>query len=104
MLFRRQPASCLLLTGYPGPERYPLMIDRLLAHYGSIDEKTLIEVIKRPVAHESNLHNAIFQPSTLKVWVAHAGPQNEPACDQHYQEWDLITLLQASESAYPSSP
>lgn len=93
LLFRVQPKDCLLLTGFPTPERYPVLVERVLENYGSIDEKVLIDVIKRPVAKGSNLHNAIFKPSELKVWIAHAGPKDEPACDQEYFEWDFASLL-----------
>jgi isopenicillin-N N-acyltransferase-like protein len=93
MLFRLQPPACLLLTGFSHPERYPVLVSRILENYGAIDEKILIDIIKRPVARDSNLHNAIFKPSELKVWIAHAGPNDEPACDQSYQEWDFSSLL-----------
>ncbi len=93
LLFRQQPKDCLLLTGFPHPERYPILIDRVLAHYGSIDEQSLIDIVKRPVARESNLHNAIFKPSELKVWIAHAGSNDEPACDQEYLEWDFSRMV-----------
>jgi isopenicillin-N N-acyltransferase like protein len=96
MLFRLQPPHCLLLTGYPYPERYPVLIERTLEKYGTIDEKDLMEIVKCPVARPSNLHTAIFQPSQLKVWIAHAGPNDEPACDQAYQEWDFSSLLSES--------
>lgn len=96
MLYRVQPSDCLLLTGYPHPDRYPVLVDRVLKDYGSIDEKALIEIIKEPVARPSNLHNAIFKPSELKVWIAHAGPNDEVACDQEYQEWDFSELLNSS--------
>lgn len=94
MLFRLQPKDCLLLTGYPHPERYPVLVDRALQQYGSIDEKALMEIIKCPVARPSNLHNAIFQPSQLKVWISHAGPNDQPACDQEYVEWKLDELVE----------
>ena len=42
-------------------------------HYGRIDVPTMIEIIKRPVAMNSNLHNAIFSPETLEMWFADAG-------------------------------
>ncbi len=93
MLFRMQPTDCLFLTGFPHPERYPVLIDRALETYGTIDEQTLIDIIKQPVARPSNLHNAIFKPSELKVWIAHAGENDEPACDQTYLEWDFARLL-----------
>ncbi len=93
MLFRLQPQDCLFLTGYPNPERYPVLVDRALEQYGAIDEKALMQIIKCPVARPSNLHNAIFQPSQLKVWISHAGPSDEPACDQQYTEWKLDELV-----------
>ncbi len=88
-LMRSQPKDCLLLTGFPYPERYPILVDRIIGQWGNIDIQQLIEIIKLPVSRESNLHNAIFLPSQLKMWVAHAGPNNEPACDQPYAEFDL---------------
>ena len=94
MLFRQQPAHCLLLTGFSHPERYPVLVERVLNQYGKLDVSALINLIKSPVSRDSNLHNAIFKPSELKVWIAHAGPNDEPACDQPYYSWDLNTLLE----------
>ncbi len=94
MVFHRQPENCLLLTPFIRPERYPSLVDRVLANFGKIDEKNLIEIVKQPVSAPSNLHTAIFLPSQLKVWIAHAGPNDEPACDQPYVEWDFNELLQ----------
>jgi isopenicillin-N N-acyltransferase like protein len=93
-LIHLQPKDCLFLTGFADPKRYPILAERVIDQFGLIDEAALIDIIKQPVAHESNLHNAIFLPSQLKMWVAHAGPNNEPACDQPYAEFDLNTLWQ----------
>ncbi len=92
-LYHQQPQHCLLLTGFCHPERYPLLVKRVLSAYGMIDEKVLEEIIKRPVARDSNLHNAIFLPSQLKLWISHAGPQDEPACDQPYAAFSLSELV-----------
>ncbi len=95
-LFFHQPKDTLLLTGTIAPERYPILEKRILDHYGSIDALALIDIIKQPVARTSNLHNAIFHPSSLRVWVAHAGPlgpELEPACDQPYHCYSLNDLL-----------
>jgi len=89
----RQPKECILLTGFPYHERYPILAERTLAHYGKITPEALIEIIKRPVARESNLHNAIFMPEELKVWISHAG-SDTPACDMPYVEFSLNRLLQ----------
>lgn len=91
-----QPKDTLLLTGTIAPERYPILEKRILDHYGSIDALSLIEIIKQPVARTSNLHNAIFHPSSLRVWVSHAGPlgaELEPACNQPYHCYCLTELL-----------
>jgi isopenicillin-N N-acyltransferase-like protein len=93
MLFHQQPQDCLLLTGYSHPERYPHLVERVFSSYGTLDEMTLQAIIKRPVARESNLHNAIFLPSQLKLWVSQAGPNDEPACDQPYTAFSLSELL-----------
>lgn len=95
-LFFSQPKDTLLLTGVIAPERYPILEKRILDNYGSIDAEKLIEIIKQPVARTSNLHNAIFHPSSLRVWVAHAGvlgPEIEPACNQPYHCYCLKDLL-----------
>jgi isopenicillin-N N-acyltransferase like protein len=92
-LFHRQPQDTLLLTGFSHPERYPVLTERIVENYGRINAVTLMEIIKQPVSRESNLHNAIFHPSTLEIWIAHAGPNNEPACDQPYSHFSMQDLL-----------
>jgi hypothetical protein len=92
-LYHQQPPQCVLMTGFTHPERYPILVDRVLAAYGQIDEQALQEIILCPVARNSNLHNAIFLPSQLTLWIAHAGPDNEPACDQPYAIFKLSELL-----------
>lgn len=94
-LLQQQPHHCLLLTGLTHPERYPILADRLLKHSGSIDEKILQQVIKGPAGKLSNLHNAIFLPQQLKVWIAHAGTNDEPAYTQPYTEFSLDLFLRA---------
>jgi isopenicillin-N N-acyltransferase like protein len=95
-LFFHQPEDTILLTGTIEPERYPVLEKRIADHYGSIDATALIDIIKQPVSRVSNLHNAIFHPTSLRVWVAHAGalgPEIEPACDQPYHCYCLSDLL-----------
>jgi isopenicillin-N N-acyltransferase like protein len=63
----------------------------------------MIELIKRPVAMRSNLHDAVFRPETLDLWVADAG-RATPACDEPYAHFNLGELLSfyrkaAAESA-----
>ncbi|MFA6930804.1 MAG: C45 family peptidase [Lentisphaeria bacterium] len=75
-----------------GGSRAKVLSERLHEKHGSITPELMIEIIKRPVAMRSNLHNAIFQPSTLDVWFADAG-QNKPACDMPYARVNLGKLL-----------
>jgi isopenicillin-N N-acyltransferase like protein len=92
-LFHQQPKHCVVLTGFANPARYPVLVKRILDSYGTIDEFTLQEMIKSPVTRETNLHNAIFLPSELKVWISHAGPDEEPASEQPYSLYSLADLL-----------
>ena len=52
----------------------------------------LIEILKRPVASNSNLHDAIFAPETLEMWFADAG-KNTCACDEPYAHVNLKELI-----------
>ncbi len=88
-LIHVQPKNCIAMTGFSYPERYPILVERLLAAYGQIDASALQQIIKQPVSRPSNLHNAIFLPAALKVWISHAGPQDEPACDQPYFSYTM---------------
>jgi hypothetical protein len=47
----------------------------------------------RPVAMKSNLHNALFAPQSLEVWVANAGPKT-PASKEPYTHYDFKSLLE----------
>lgn len=85
-----QPKDILMIVRC---DHYDLLKERLQACYGKINIKALQEAIKSPVSHQSNLHNAIFVPKTLEVWISHAGPLNEPACDQPYRLYNLDQLL-----------
>lgn len=80
------PPDSMIISG---PDRYRFFADRLQEHYGKVNPTLLQEMIKRPVAMKSNLHNAIFHPATLEAWVAHAGPDGSPACDQPYHHFRL---------------
>ena len=66
---------------------------RLKENYGKIDEKTMIEIMKRPVAMSSNLHNAVFAPETLDVWFADA-TKRSPACNNPYAAVNLKKLAE----------
>ncbi len=81
-----------------GPDRAKVLSRRLHESYGKIDVPRLVEIIKRPVAMESNLHNAVFSPETLEMWAADAG-EDSVACDEPYARFDLRVLIEFYERA-----
>lgn len=83
----RPPADTVIFSGY---DRFEHFAKRLDAHYGKVNEKNLMQMIRRPVSMGSNLHNAIFHPRTLEVWVAVAGTDGTPACNRPYYRYRLI--------------
>ncbi len=83
------PEDTVLISG---PGRAEALSQRLQQHYGKIDVPTMIEILKRPVAMSSNLHDAIFAPETLDMWFADAG-RHTPACDEPYAHCNLAALV-----------
>jgi hypothetical protein len=79
-------------------ERAEALGRRLHDDYGKIDVERMIEIIKRPVAMDSNLHNAIFMPESLDIWVADAG-RDTVACDEPYVRLNLGELLEFYRAA-----
>jgi hypothetical protein len=72
--------------------RAEVLSERIQKDYGRIDAAKLMEIIKRPVAMESNLHDVVFGPETLDFWIADAGGKT-PACDEPYAHFSLAQLL-----------
>ena len=80
-------------TVYISPkERGQELAIRLRENFGRIDVPRMIEIIKRPVAMKSNLHNAIFLPETGTMYFADAGAKTL-ACDETYYKVNLFELL-----------
>ncbi|MGA2035335.1 MAG: C45 family autoproteolytic acyltransferase/hydrolase [Thermoguttaceae bacterium] len=91
----RVPEDTVFISG---GRRAEILSQRLQKEYGKIDPATLIDIIKRPVAMDSNLHDAIFAAETLDLWVADAG-RDAPACDEPYAHFNLHALLRFYENA-----
>ncbi len=72
--------------------RYKKLVERVRENYGKIDAKMLLEIIRRPVAMRSNLHNAVFEPNELRTWVNNA-TRSEPACDQAAAVYEWADLF-----------
>jgi len=90
-----QPLADTVLIS--GPGRYETLVERVQGGYGKISRDELIEIVKRPVAMKSNLHNVIFQPQSLRLSVADAA-RNGPACNQPYRTYSWDNLFSAAPS------
>jgi len=88
------PPDTVLISG---GNRLKILSERLVASHGQIDVETMIEIIKRPVAMNSNLHNAVFRPETLDMWCADAR-RNTLACNEPYALMNLEDLRRYYEA------
>ncbi len=83
------PEDTVLVSGKGRVEH---LSKRLKENHGKIDVSTMIDIIKRPVAMSSNLHNAVFSPETLEMWFSDAG-KHSPACNMPYHHCSLTELI-----------
>ena len=93
------PETVMMSAG----SRAEKLSERLGERYGKIDVPAMIEIIKRPVAMSSNLHNAIFRPETLDMWCADAG-RKTPACNEPYVRVNLQELMAYYRNATAKAP
>ncbi|MCA8996887.1 MAG: peptidase C45 acyl-coenzyme A:6-aminopenicillanic acid acyl-transferase [Planctomycetaceae bacterium] len=70
---------------------------RVQEKHGKIDEETAIWLMSRPVAMQSNLHNALFVPAKGILYVANAS-HSRPAAERPYIRLNLQELLRSMES------
>ena len=68
--------------------------------YGKFDVKGATDLMCRPVAMDSNLHNVLFVPEDGVLYVANAS-HKEPAADRPYVKLDLIGLLREMSVEIP---
>lgn len=66
--------------------------ERVQEKHGKIDVETAIWLMSRPVAMESNLHNALLIPADGILYVANADHKH-PAAERPYVRLDLKQLL-----------
>ena len=71
--------------------RLDLLHQRIQQAYGKIDAAAALHLMDRPVAMQSNLHDALMVPEQGVVYVAVAS-QTEPAATQPYARVDLRPL------------
>jgi hypothetical protein len=85
--------------------RYDELVNRTQDQHGKIDAEGAKNLMCRPVAMKSNLHNVLFAPKSTEFWVANAGKDGEPAADQKYHHFKLSDLLAAKpDDAAPEIP
>ncbi len=71
---------------------------RIIAGHGAIDAGAAIRLMDRPVAMKSNLHNALFVPQDLMLFVAHADHER-PAAECAYTSIDFGAILERLREA-----
>ncbi|MFO1023063.1 MAG: C45 family peptidase [Planctomycetales bacterium] len=74
-------------------DRYVELVKRTKAQHGKFDVNSARHLMDCPVAMDSNLHNALFEPKSTKLWVANASPDKKPAANQKYHHFQLTELL-----------
>ena len=82
--------------------RYQELVKRVKQNYGRIDQELALKLMNRPVAMKSNLHNVLFAPERLTLWVAHAtNPTKDPnyqAYNQPYVRFEMAYWLEKAAS------
>ncbi len=73
-------------------KRLELLRKRVREGHGTFDAQSALHLMDRPVAMESNLHDVLFLPQSLEVFVAVAGP-HQPAAERPYAHFDFKALL-----------
>ncbi|MEW4490196.1 C45 family peptidase [Thalassoglobus sp. JC818] len=88
-------ADCVVLSA---GDRLEKLRERVISQHGKIDTTAAIHLMDRPVAMESNLHNALFVPVDGVLYVANAD-HDSPAAERPYVRLDLRELLSKSLDA-----
>jgi dienelactone hydrolase len=92
-------------------DRYKVLVQRVRENYGKIDVPMVVEMIKRPLAMKSNLHDAIMIPADQVMYLADAAAPNTDnfqACYQPYYKHDLnrykAMMADLAKNYKPSEP
>jgi hypothetical protein len=94
--------DCVLLSA---GDRYKELVKRVKEGFGNFDEATALRLMDRPVAMKSNLHSVLFETRGMRLWVANASPDGQPAATQPYHNFALTELLtHQPDSDAPSLP
>ena len=74
-------------------KRYDELVERVQSQYGKLNADSALHLMDCPVAMRSNLHNALFEPRSTRMWIANASASGEPAAKQKYHAFQLTELL-----------
>jgi len=61
--------------------RYEELARRAAEGAGRFDVESVRKLLERPIAGRSNLHNALFEPASTKIWIANAASDGKPAAE-----------------------
>jgi len=82
------PDAVVLSAG----NRLKALRQRVQENFGKIDAEIAMRLMDRPVAMKSNLHDVLFVPQKMEVYVAVAS-DNQPAAERPYVKYDFGELL-----------
>ena len=89
-------AGCTIVSG---GARLTALADRVRQGFGRFDAASARKLMDHPVAARGgNLHNVLFVPQDLVMWVANARGRKD-ACQETYYRYDLRALLKESAEA-----
>jgi len=73
-------------------DRYGKLVERVRQNYGRIDAAAACDLMRPPVAMNSNIHSVLFAPDTLDFWVANADSKSV-ASETRFTHYNLKDLL-----------
>ncbi|MFV0445146.1 MAG: C45 family autoproteolytic acyltransferase/hydrolase [Planctomycetaceae bacterium] len=88
LLGKGMPDTLMLSAG----SRLDELRRRVKESYGRFDAASAMQLMCRPVAMKSNLHNVLFVPEDLVLYVANAS-HNAPAAERPYARIDFRAVL-----------
>lgn len=88
--------DCVLMSA---GDRYTELARRAGEKRGQFTAEEALQLMRRPVAMKSNLHNVLFEPKTTRLWVANASADKQPAAEQKYHPFQLSELLKRQPTA-----
>ncbi len=72
--------------------RYECLAARAGKMYGKFTPQTALDLMARGVSMTSNMHNALYKPKTMEIWVANSTVRH-PACNLPYRHYDIRALM-----------